>query len=99
MSVVLVGVDGSSQARDAVVAGAFLAAAQGDELVLVHARSRGPLESLLGGGSYEQLIRGIVEEALSAAALAELPSPTMELVSDVSPAVALQRFAVRDDAR
>jgi nucleotide-binding universal stress UspA family protein len=99
MGVILVGVDGSSQARDAVVAGALLASAQGDELVLVHARSRGPLESLLGGGSYEQLIRGIVEEALTAAALAEVPSPTMELVSDVSPAVALQRFAVRDDAR
>src|SRR4051812_7196395 len=99
MGVILVGVDGSSQSRDAVVAGALLAAAHSDELVLVHSRSGGPLESLLGGGRYEQLVREIVEEALSAAALAEVPSPTMELVADGSPAVALQRFAVRDDAR
>ena len=98
MSPVLIGVDGSGQSRDAVVAGARLAALRDKEVVLVHVRSGGPLESLLGGGQHEQLVRSIVEEALDVAAVAGLRAPHMELVTDRAPAVALQRLALRDEA-
>src|SRR3954452_10895788 len=80
------------------MAGGRLAALQGDQLVMVHARS-GQLESLLGEGQHERLVRSVVEEALAAATAAGVRSPQMELIGDEPPAPALQRLAERDHTR
>jgi nucleotide-binding universal stress UspA family protein len=81
---VLVGVDGSSQSRDAVAFGSLLTAAHGDQLVLVHAHGSGAPESLSGAGGYEE----IAPEATQT-----------EIVAERSPAAALRRLAAKADTR
>lgn len=100
MSVVLVGVDGSSQSQDAVAVGARLAAAREDELVLVHVHPYGALRSLLKDDEYNQLVRDVVEKALADAALhAPSCSVRMEIVADRSAAAGLHRLAALGDVR
>src|SRR4051812_38065434 len=100
MSSVLVGVDGSSQSRDAVAVAGRLAAARHDELVLVHVHPYGALKSLLRNDDYNGLVRDVVEKALADASLhAPSSSVRMEIVGDRSPAAALHRLAAVGDAR
>jgi nucleotide-binding universal stress UspA family protein len=95
MNRVLVGVDGSSQSRDAVAFGALLAVAHGDQLQFVHANASGTLEDLAGAHGYDELVQAIVDNAIGGAPTAA----TIETVAERSPAVALRRVATRDDAR
>ena len=58
---VLIGVDGSSRAEDAIALAVLLAPALEAEPVLFYAHPYGELESLLSDGDYGQLVRGVAE--------------------------------------
>jgi nucleotide-binding universal stress UspA family protein len=92
----IVGVDGSERARDALALAVQLA--EPDQgVVLAHVHPYGELSDLLSGEDYERLMREVAESTLSAAQ-ATLPPATervMRLVSNRSPAAGLHDLAVK----
>lgn len=95
----LIGVDGSAHSADAIALGALLAPVMGAATML-YAHPYGELQSLLGEGEYEQLVRDVAETTASQARgqFGSGRSPSLTLVADRSPASALQKAAEKDDA-
>jgi hypothetical protein len=90
----IVGVDGSERAADALALSARLAD-PGQRLVLAHVHPYGQLSDLLSAEDYARLVREVAERTLSAAQ--ETLHPTteraMQLVANRSPAAGLHDLA------
>lgn len=95
----LIGVDGSARSGDAIALGALLAPIMGAPTML-YAHPYGELQSLLGEGEYEQLVRDVAETTASQAQgqFSSDESPSLTLVADRSPASALQKAAEKQNA-
>lgn len=96
---VLIGVDGSSRAEDAIALAVLLAPALEAEPVLFYAHPYGELESLLSDGDYRQLVRGVAETSSRQARsqFGDKPVPRLVLVADRSAAGALHEAAENED--
>jgi len=95
----LIGVDGSARSADAIALGALLAPIIGAPTML-YAHPYGELQSLLGEGEYEQLVREVAETTATQARgqFSTNGSPSLTLVADRSPASALQEAAEKQNA-
>ena len=95
----LIGVDGSPRAADAMAVAALLAPALDAEPALLYAHPYGELEGLLSGGEDEQLVREVAETCArqAQAHLGGARTPRLTLVADRSPARALHAAAEDPD--
>lgn len=98
---IVVGVDGSERSLDALALADLLARRLGGALLVVHSHPYGRLESLLGEGEYEQLVRDVSESTFHQirAAISEGQPREMRLVSAGSPAEGIQRVAAKEGAQ
>jgi nucleotide-binding universal stress UspA family protein len=97
---VVVGFDGSARSVDALALADLLGAALGRDVLIAHVHPYGELSSLLSGGEYETLVRGVAESTFEQVR-EHLPSVSrrrMQLLSNRSPAAGLQALAQREHA-
>src|SRR5689334_1492429 len=96
---VVVGVDASQHARDALALGQALSAPRG-LLVFVYAHPFGELSSLLSEGDEERLVREAAESVARQAheVLDAATGREMRIVGGRSPAAVLQQLAVETEA-
>jgi nucleotide-binding universal stress UspA family protein len=95
----IVGVDGSERAADALALSARLAE-PGQRLVLAHVHPYGQLSDLLSAEDYARLVREVAERTLSAAqdTLHPTTERAMKLVANRSPAAGLHDLAAEQGA-
>lgn len=96
---VIVGVDTSERARDAVALGRLLAQALGAELVIAHAFPYDERHTRYAGVAFERLLRENAEQGIEPAAELAGPEARVMIVPDTSPARALHRLAERKQAQ
>jgi nucleotide-binding universal stress UspA family protein len=96
---VLIGVDGSSRADDAMAVAELIAPALDARPALLYAHPYRELESLLSEGEREQLVREVVETSArqARAHFGDAEAPRLELVGNRSPAAALHAAASERD--
>ena len=96
---VVVGVDGSERAYDALTLAALLAAPE-QRVLVTHVHPYGPMSNLLSSGEYESLVRDVTESAFLAVqeTLASSLERELRLVSDATPAGGLQTVAADNGA-
>lgn len=94
-AVVVVGVDGSDQSRDAIALGLTLADPLAAELAPVFVHPYGPLAGSLPESKYEQFVTELVDAVHAHMRAVELPvsERKLRIVTDRSPAAGLQRTA------
>jgi nucleotide-binding universal stress UspA family protein len=95
----IVGVDGSERATDALALAARLAE-PGQRLVLAHVHPYGQLSDLLSADDYARLVREVAESTVSAAQETLHPGTerAMQLVANRSPAAGLHDLAAQQGA-
>lgn len=97
---IVIGIDDRPSARDALTLARWLAAADGEDLLLAWVHPYDRLPSLLDQGDEAQAVRAAIE-AMAAEVKATLPAdlrPELRLVSGRSAAEGLQRIAERERA-
>ena len=96
---VIVGVDTSERARDAVSLGRLLAPALGAELVIAHAFPYDERRSRFASVGYERLLREDADQCLQGLAEVAGPAARMVALPDTSPARGLHLLAEREQAQ
>lgn len=96
---VIVGVDTSERARDAVALGRVLAPALGAELVIANAFPYDERRSRYASAGFERLLREDAEQGIQALVEIAGPEARMVVLPDTSPARGLHRLAEREQAQ
>ena len=96
-SPVIVGVDGSERAIDALALADLIGPALGRPVVIAHVHPYGQLSSVFSEAEYDTFVREVAESTFDQVRehLPSVPERRMELISDKSPAAGLQAVAER----
>jgi nucleotide-binding universal stress UspA family protein len=99
-SPVVVGVDGSERATDALALADVIGPALGRPVVIAHVHPYGQLSSVFSETEYDTVVREVAESTFDEVRehLPSVPEPRMELIADKSPAAGLQAVAERQGA-
>jgi len=99
-AVMVVGVDGSSEAADAIALGQRLARAGDARMLLAYVHPFGRLESVLSSGDYARLVADVADRTVAhVESLAGGPQRSdMRLVANDSPSAGLLQVAESEDA-
>src|SRR5215207_234562 len=100
MPKIIVAVDDSDRAKDAVALASQLARGSGGELVLVNAYPYEDLPSRVSASGYRQYLREDAEAAIRRAqeGVRDLPDVATRIIAELSPAKGIQTEAVREGA-